>query len=89
MNAAFFEPTRDLAGSSPTGRQRRAHFVRRAHRVIALAFLISVAANFIAMIWGPPPALITFAPLAPLLLLTLTGIAMFFAIRVGKGKAGS
>jgi hypothetical protein len=35
-----------------------------------------VAANFAAMLWGPPPAWITFAPLPPLLFLMITGIAM-------------
>lgn len=53
--------------------------IRRSHRWIAVAFTLSVAANFIAMAGGPPPAWITYAPLLPLGLLMLSGTFLFFS----------
>lgn len=50
--------------------------LRRVHRWTSVVFTITVAANFVAMIWGQPPALITYSPLPPLLLLLLTGLYM-------------
>lgn len=54
--------------------------IRRAHRAISIWFTLSVAANFVAMAMNPeemPHPLITFGPLPPLLLLTLSGLYMF------------
>lgn len=73
MNAAFFSRTPQVAAHRPAGGSRRA---RRVHRLVAIVFTLTVAANFAAMLWGPPPAWITFAPLPPLLFLMITGIAM-------------
>lgn len=53
--------------------------VRRFHRVVALIFTFTVAANFAAMPWGPPPAWVTYAPLLPLFLLMGTGLVMLAA----------
>ena len=50
--------------------------LRQLHRWVSMIFTATVAANFIAMIWGQPPALITYSPLPPLLFLTITGLYM-------------
>lgn len=52
---------------------------RRAHRLVAMAFTLAVAANFVAMAWGRPPTWITYAPLPPLLILLTTGFVMLVA----------
>lgn len=51
--------------------------LRQFHRWVAVLFTLTVAANFAAMAFGPPPAWITYAPLLPLLLLFLTGAYLF------------
>ena len=48
-------------------------FLRRTHRVIAIAFLVSVPPAFFASSRGGHPAVLVYAPLFPLLGLTLTG----------------
>lgn len=55
----------------------RHHWIRASHRWLGLALTLSVAANFIAMAFGPPPVAITYAPLAPLALLIATGMYLF------------
>ena len=77
MNAQFFsvEPRVARAASPPARSSLESRF-RQAHRWISVVFTLTVAANFTAMIWGPPPAMITYSPLPPLLLLTLTGLYM-------------
>jgi peptidoglycan/LPS O-acetylase OafA/YrhL len=52
---------------------------RRVHRWVATIFTLTVSANFAAMLWGPPPAWITYAPLPPLLFLLLTGLVMLLS----------
>jgi peptidoglycan/LPS O-acetylase OafA/YrhL len=54
---------------------------RRVHRWVATLFTLTVAVNFVAMLWGPPPAVITYAPLPPLLFLMITGLVMLVAPR--------
>jgi hypothetical protein len=52
-------------------------WIRQAHRWVSIVFTPTVAANFIAMAWGPPPPLITYAPLPPLAVLLFSGIYLF------------
>jgi cellulose synthase/poly-beta-1,6-N-acetylglucosamine synthase-like glycosyltransferase len=52
-------------------------WIRQTHRWLSLAFTLSVIANFVAMIKGPPPAWITYSPLLPLFLLLFSGLYMF------------
>uniref|UniRef100_UPI002FC98656 hypothetical protein n=1 Tax=Bosea sp. (in: a-proteobacteria) TaxID=1871050 RepID=UPI002FC98656 len=52
-------------------------FIRQTHRWLSMLFTATVAANFIAMALGQPPAWIVYAPLPPLLLLLLSGLYMF------------
>ncbi len=51
--------------------------IRKTHRWVSILFTATVAANFIVMAFGAPPAWVTYAPLPPLLLLLLTGLTMF------------
>ncbi|MDZ7866303.1 hypothetical protein [Acidovorax sp.] len=53
--------------------------LRQIHRWVSIAFTLTVVANFAAMGLGrgAPPAWITYAPLAPLAVLLLTGLYLF------------
>src|SRR5690606_11935351 len=75
MGAEFFSvrSQAQAAAGRQAGVERGA---RRVHRWVSMLFTLTVAANFIAMIWGPPPAWITYSPLPPLLFLLLTGLYM-------------
>jgi hypothetical protein len=53
------------------------HWIRQAHRWVSIAFTATVAANFVVMSQGPPPAWVTYSPLLPLALLLLTGLYLF------------
>jgi hypothetical protein len=52
-------------------------WIRQVHRWLAIAFTLTVVANFVAMALGTPPAWITYSPLLPLFLLMFTGLYMF------------
>jgi hypothetical protein len=54
-------------------------WIRRLHRLMSIAFTLTVIANFVAMAQGSgtPPSWITYAPLLPLALLLLTGLYLF------------
>jgi membrane protein CcdC involved in cytochrome C biogenesis len=51
--------------------------IRRIHRVLAIAFTLTVIVNFAVRIRAEPPAWITYSPLPPLFLLMFTGLYMF------------
>ena len=54
--------------------------IRQSHRWISIAFTLTVIANFVALgVRGgaQPPAVITYAPLLPLALLTFSGLYLF------------
>jgi hypothetical protein len=66
--------------TTPTANPPRSalpRWTRQAHRWVSMLFTATVAANFVAMTQGPPPAWITYAPLLPLALLTLSGLYLF------------
>ena len=52
-------------------------WIRQAHRWVAIAFAVTVIANFVAMSQGQPPAWVTYSPLLPLFVLLVTGLYMF------------
>jgi hypothetical protein len=54
-------------------------WVRQIHRWVAIAFTVTVIANFIVLGQGNgmPPPWITYSPLLPLALLLLTGLYLF------------
>jgi hypothetical protein len=54
--------------------------VRQTHRWVAIAFTVTVIANFVALGTGQgrqPPAWVTYSPLLPLALLLFTGLYLF------------
>lgn len=64
-------------------------WIRQVHRWLAIAFTLTVIANFVAMAQGQVPAWITYSPLLPLFLLMLTGLYMFarpYAAAWRKGR---
>ncbi|MFZ5616298.1 MAG: hypothetical protein ACOZAA_03110 [Pseudomonadota bacterium] len=52
-------------------------WIRQSHRWLAIAFTLTVIANFAAMGLGKPPAWLVYAPLPPLFLLMFSGLYMF------------
>jgi membrane protein CcdC involved in cytochrome C biogenesis len=52
-------------------------WIRQFHRWISIIFTATVAANFIVMSFGQPPAWVVYAPLPPLALLLFSGLYMF------------
>jgi hypothetical protein len=62
-------------------------WIRQFHRWIAIAFTLTVIANFVAMAKGPPPPWITYSPLLPLALLLFTGLYLFVLPYVAKKRA--
>jgi hypothetical protein len=62
-------------------------WIRQSHRWLSIAFTAIVAAIFIALGLGKEPASwIYFLPLAPLALMMLTGLYMFFLPYAGKRR---
>ena len=52
-------------------------WIRQMHRWVAIAFTMTVMANFIALAQGTPPPWLTYSPLLPLALLLLSGLYLF------------
>lgn len=78
MWARYFriEPVSDHA-RVPKPRFARSIRIRQAHRWLAIAFTLTVLANFVVRAWREPPAWITYLPLVPLFLLIFTGLYLF------------
>jgi hypothetical protein len=56
------------------------HFIRQTHRWVSIVFTATVVANFVAMALSSgaqPPPYITYAPLLPLFVLSLSGLYLF------------
>ena len=53
------------------------YWIRQTHRWLSIAFTLTVIANFVAMVQGPPPAWVTYSPLLPLALLLFSGLYLF------------
>lgn len=64
------------------------HWIRRAHRWLSIAFVVTVIANFAAMARGAPPAWVTYSPLLPLTLLMLSGLYLFALPFVSRRRSG-
>jgi hypothetical protein len=62
-------------------------WIRQAHRWISILFTLTVAANFVAMTRGTPPAWVTYSPLPPLALLLFSGLYMFALPYLRRGRA--
>lgn len=52
-------------------------WMRQIHRWTSVVFTATVAANFVAMAFGEPPAWVVYAPLPPLFLPLFTGFYLF------------
>ncbi len=63
-------------------------WVRQAHRWLSIVFTLTVIANFVAMSQGPPPAWVTYSPLAPLFLLLFSGLYLFALPYATRWRAG-
>lgn len=63
-------------------------WIRQSHRWVAIAFTVTVIANFIALARGTPPAWITYSPLPPLAFLLFTGLYMFALPYVASRRSG-
>ena len=61
--------------------------IRQTHRWLSIIFTLTVAANFITMAFGQPPAWVVYSPLPPLALLILSGLYMFVLPYVRKSKS--
>lgn len=60
--------------------------IRQFHRWVSIVFTLTVAANFVALSQGEPPAWVTYSPLLPLALLALTGLYLFALPYVSKWR---
>ena len=76
MGAEFFSVEPLPTPAARTQRTGTGPRLRQIHRWVSIAFTLTVTANFTAMIWGQPPAWITYSPLPPLLILLLTGLCL-------------
>ena len=65
------------------------HWIRQSHRWLAIAFTVTVIANFVAMTQGPPPAWVTYSPLLPLFVLLFSGLYMFVLPYAAKWRGGA
>ena len=65
---------------------RVSKWIRWFHRWVSMAFVLSVIGVTIAMSQPEPQLWVTYVPLAPLALLALTGIYMFFLPYAAKWR---
>ncbi len=61
-------------------------FIRQFHRWVSALFVLSVIATTIALAQPEPMMWMSYVPLAPLALLALTGIYMFFLPYAAKRR---
>ncbi|HEX6309536.1 MAG TPA: hypothetical protein VFZ69_15165 [Longimicrobiales bacterium] len=67
------------------------HWIRQTHRWLAIAFTLTVIANFVVLAAGKgrqPPAVVTYSPLLPLFLLLFTGLYLFVLPYVTRWRQG-
>ena len=64
-------------------------WIRQIHRWVAIAFTVTVIANFIVLAQrsGTPPPWVTYSPLFPLALLLFTGLYMFVLPYAAKWRS--
>ncbi|TPK59686.1 hypothetical protein FJ930_29035 [Mesorhizobium sp. B2-4-15] len=61
-------------------------WIRRTHRWLSIIFTATVAANFVTMAFGQPPAWVVYSPLPPLFLLLFSGLYMFVLPYVARTR---
>jgi hypothetical protein len=62
-------------------------FIRQSHRWIALAFMLTVIANFAALAFGYQAEWLYYLPLPPLFLLMASGLYLWLLPYMGKRHA--
>jgi len=67
---------------------RRSDGVRQVHRWVSILFTLTVAANFVALAQGKPPAWVTYSPLLPLALLLASGLYLFVLPYTARWRRG-
>jgi len=60
--------------------------IRQFHRWTSIIFTATVAANFVTMSFGEPPAWVTYSPLPSLFLLLFSGLYMFALPYFGRRR---
>ena len=61
-------------------------WIRQTHRWLSIIFTLTVAANFITMAFGQPPAWVVYSPLLPLFLLLFSGLDRFVLPYVARSS---
>ena len=64
------------------------NLLRQTHRWLSIAFTLAVIATTIALAQKEPIMWMSYVPLAPLALLAITGLYMFFQPYVAKWRGG-
>ena len=59
-------------------------WIRQIHRWLSVAFTVSVLVTFVALAQKPPLVWVSYVPLAPLALLTLSGLYLFLLPYLGR-----
>ena len=62
-------------------------WIRQGHRWLSIIFTVTVIANFVARVFGEPPAWVTYSPLLPLFLLLFSGLYMFVLPYTAKWRS--
>lgn len=88
MCARYFREAPSPDHRSERGESSWSRWIRQLHRWLAILFTLTVAANFLALTRGQPPAWITYSPLPPLFLMLLSGLYMFALPYVAKRGRG-
>ena len=63
-------------------------WIRQIHRWLSIAFTVSVIVTFVALAQKPPLVWVSYAPLAPLALLLITGLYLFVLPYAAKWRSG-
>ena len=61
-------------------------WIRQIHRWLSVAFTASVVVTFLALAQKPPLVWVSYVPLAPLALLTLTGLYLLLLPYLGRRR---
>jgi cellulose synthase/poly-beta-1,6-N-acetylglucosamine synthase-like glycosyltransferase len=63
-------------------------WIRQIHRWLSVAFTVSVVVTFIALAQKPPLVWVSYVPLAPLALLTFSGLYLFLLPYLNRSRDG-
>jgi len=63
-------------------------WIRQIHRWVAIAFALTVIANFVVLAKGTPPPWVTYSPLLPLALLLFCGLYLFALPYLANWRSG-